>query len=194
MKKPAFRKGALPWYIFDDTNGILITSPTIPLTINDSKQIVWAETNIPGLNYTPMYPNRNSNTKLSFSLPIIMRKGKVGNSNLLQSFEMLRNNDNPSLSALFSRGSQFNANPSVIYSWGTHRLPQRFKVTKLDFSHNGTFTNKYGLSQYSVVDIELTLDETSSLYRADRVMRRIQAILGTRQSIQLLRNKGGRPY
>lgn len=193
-KKPAFRKSGLPWYIFDDTNMILITSPTIPVSISDAKDIIWAEPNIPGLNFTPLYPNRNGNTKISFSLPIIMRKGKTGNSNLLQSFELLRNNDTPSLSSLFSRGSQFSANPSVIYSWGTHRLPQRYKMTSLKFEHNGILTNKFGVSQYSVVNMELALDEQSALYRADRVARKVQAIMGTVQATRQLYQKSGRAY
>jgi hypothetical protein len=192
-KLPKLRKNALPWYLLDDTNGILITSATIPVSITDAKEIVWAVTEIPGLNYTPLYPNRNGNTTLAFSIPIINRKGSVGNSNLLQSFEILRNNDTPSLTNLFARGSQFTPNPSVIYQWGTHRSPQRFKLTKLDFDHNGILTNKYGLSQYTVVNIELMLDEQSSLYRADRILRKVQGILGVADSTsQIFSN--GRPY
>ncbi|TGL39627.1 hypothetical protein EHQ53_13985 [Leptospira langatensis] len=190
---PKMRKNALPWYLLDDTNGILITSATIPVSISDSKEIVWAATDIPGLNYTPLYPNRNGNSTISFQIPIINRKGQLGNSNLMQSFETLRNNDTPSLTNLFARGAQFTPNPSVIYQWGTHRGPQRFKITKLDFEHNAILTNKTGKSQYTLIDIEMVLDEQSSLYRSDRILRKVQGIMGVADSVSQIFGSS-RPY
>lgn len=191
---PKLRNNKLPWYIFDDDNGILITSPTIPVSITDAKEIVWAEPAIPGLNYTPLYPNRNGNRTVAFQIPIINRKGKFGNSNLLQAFDILRNNDNPSLSALFDRGSTYKSNPSVIYQWGLHTTPLRWKIKRLDYTPNPFLTNPAGFSQYTIVDIELALDENSELYRMSRISRKVQAAVGVAQSVQSIFGSNGRAY
>lgn len=196
-KSVKLRGNKLPWYIFNETNGILITSITIPTTVEDKKEIVFAETSLPGLNYTPLTPARNGNRKLSFSLPIIKRtpKGFLGNTGMMAAFEMLRNNDNPSLLSLFSkRGGDFNPNPKVVYSWGTHTIaPMEYFVRKCDFSHDTRFVTKLGLTEFSVVSMELELDENSALYRADRLVRVVNARKGMVDSISQVLGKG-RPY
>lgn len=199
VKSIKFGGKKLPWYIFNETNGILITSPTIPTTIEDKKEIIFAEANIPGLNYTPLTPARNGNRKLSFSLPIIKRSqggGVLGNTGLMAAFEMMRNNDNPSLLSLFSkRGGDYNPNPKVIYSWGTHTIvPQEYFVRRCDFSHDTRFITQLGYSEFSIVNMELELDENSPLYRAERTVRIINARKGMVESVLQVTNSGGRPY
>jgi hypothetical protein len=198
IKSVKLRGNKLPWYIFNLTNGILITSPTIPTTIEDKKDVVFAESSIPGLNYTPLTPARNGNRKLSFSLPIIRRtpNGILGNTSIMASFEMLRNGDNPSLMALFSgRGIEATPNPKVIYSWGTHTIvPLEYFVRKCDFSHNTTFTTKLGYTEFSILNMELELDEDSMLYRADKIARIVTARKGMVDSLQQMLGTKGRPY
>lgn len=191
---PSLRNKRLPWYILDTENNLLITSPTIPLSIKDAKPIIFAESAVPGLNYTPLTPNRLGNNRISFTIPIINRKGKFGNSNLMAAFELLRNQDNPGFADLFGRASQFRSNPTVIYSWGTNRPPLRYFVRKCDFDHTATLTNSYGYSQYTMVDMELEVDETSSLYRAWRILRKAQSIAGLAQATKTITSNKGRPY
>lgn len=192
-------KAGLPWYILDESSGQLITSPTIPVSISDTKEILFAESAVPGLNYTPLYPNRNGNTTLSFSLPIINRLSNFGNLALMQQFEKLRNQDTPPLSAGASalvRGDQFRSNPTVIYSWGTHRPPLRFYVTKCDFEHTSSMTNRAGISQYTIVSMELKLDENNALYRMYVLGRLGGSLAGMGQGISEDKKslKGSRPY
>jgi hypothetical protein len=183
----------LPWFMIDIDNNQLITSPTIPTSIRDSKPIVFAEQQVPGLNYTPMNPNRNGNGTLSFELPIIDRRGTLGNSNLLSQFELLRNQV-ISFRNLLSRGSQFAKNPEVIYYWGTHRPPLNYIVTQCDMEHRSDLTNPIGASQFTMVQMTLQLNENSKLYRAWQVSRRLSAIAGNVTGIRQASSKGSRPY
>lgn len=184
----------LPWYILSE-NGVLITSPTIPLSIQSSKEIIYAENAVPGLNFTPKYPNRQGNNKIAFTIPIINRRGLLGNANYMAQFEMLRNSDTPTIKDLIAKKDtiSFKALPQVVYSWGTHLPPLLYWVTKCDFEHTGTLTNRAGFSQYTMVSMELELDETSKLYNMYKLVRGVQATLGTVESI-INATTGGRPY
>lgn len=184
----------LPWYILAE-NGILITSPTIPTSIQSAKEIIYAENAVPGLNFTPKYPNRQGNNKISFSLPIINRRGLLGNANQMAQFEMLRNSDTPTIKELISKKDTiaFKALPQVVYSWGTHLPPLLYWVTRCDFETNSFLTNKIGFSQYTVVSMELELDETSKLYQMYKLVRGVQATIGSVESI-VNAVSGGRPY
>ncbi len=183
----------LPWYMLT-TNGMLITSPTIPLSISSSKEIIYAESAVPGINYTPLYPNRQGNSKLSFTLPIINRLGLMGNANIMAQFEMLRNSDTPSLMELFKKNVDvsFRSLPQVIYQWGTHLPPLRYWVRQCDFEITTTLTTKAGFSKYTMVNFVLDLDETDSLYQMYRLSRQVQAIVGSVQSLVL--SASGRGY
>ncbi|ATN94956.1 hypothetical protein [Leptospira phage LE3] len=196
-KQVKLRGGLLPWYLFNPENGILITSPTYPLSIQDRKEVIYAELGVPGLNYTPLVPSRNGNRKISFTLPIINRKGALGNSNMMQAFEMLRNSDNPSLLPIFTgsivKKVQFESTPQVVYSWGTHSTPLMYSVRKMDFTHDGRFTTKMGASAYTMVECELELDENSMLYKMQNLLRVVQARAGLVQNLQVA-TSSGRPY
>ena len=184
----------IPWYILAE-NGILITSPTIPLSVASTKEIIYAENAVPGLNFTPMYPNRQGNMKLSFSLPIINRKGILGNANILASFEMLRNSDTPSLAELLKKKTDvaFRSPPQVVYSWGTHLPPLTYWVRKCDFEHTTTLVNSAGFSKYTIVNFELELDETSLLYQNYKLVRRVQSLIGMGEQVANLLGSS-RPY
>jgi hypothetical protein len=197
LKSVRLRDKNLPWFIFIKDFNILITSPTIPTSITDSKKIVYAEVPIIGKNYKQKIGVRNENRVISFTLPIINRNGILGNSNIMKAFDIMRNADNPSLGSLVGLGksTSFSGVPKVIYSWGTHSIPMEYFVNKCDYEHNSTLTNSKGFSQYTNVSMELELDETSLLYKADRVARVIQARLGIVNSIKQVTGKNGsRPY
>lgn len=183
----------IPWYMITE-NGLFITSPTIPLSISSSKEIMYAESAVPGINYTPLYPNRQGNNKVSFTLPIINRRGVLGNANIMAQFEMLRNSDTPSLAELFKKNTDvsFRSVPKVIYQWGMHLPPLQYFVRKCDFEHTTTLLTDFGFSKYTMVSIELELDETSKLYQMYRLARQVQAIVGVAETA--LNTLTGRPY
>ena len=184
----------MPWAIIDESNKQVITSPTLPSDIADRKSVFFADINIPGLNYTPMAPNRNGNTEVSFSLPIINRKTKTGNAALIQQFENLRNQDVNGLKYLYSsNGVQWNSNPKVVYWWGTHRSPLRWWVSACEFNHNTVFTNKVGYSQFTIVDLTLKLIENDSLYRSYQMQRSVSSVAGTALAVHSMTGRG-RPY
>ena len=81
----------IPWYLYVLDVNLLITSPTIPTSIADNKDILFAETPIPGLDYAPVSPGGFSNRKINFTLKVIQRQSLAGNSNLLKLYEVLRN-------------------------------------------------------------------------------------------------------
>lgn len=183
------------WWIWDDTNNIFITSRTIPLKVTDTKEVLFADISVPGLNYTPLQPNRNGASKISFQLPIVNRLTAAGNSLQLSQFENLRNQDTPSILRLLQPTSQFRANPSVIYNWGTHRTPLRYWVTRCNFENDTRLTSRIGLAAFTMVDMELTLDENSDLYKAYVIARKVGSIAGFVQGTQqTFAKKGNRPY
>lgn len=160
----------LPWFMVNLSNGQLITGPTIPGDITDTKDILLTETPIPGLNYAPIQPAGNANRKISFTLPVIKRNNNIGNSNLLQQFQSLRNQAT-GLKNIF--GKQFSPNPKVLYYWGTGSVPLVYFVAKVVITNKKNFVNQFGNPEFSEVQIELILDETSVLYKAEQLYREV---------------------
>ena len=165
-----------PWFIFDLTNKQLITSSTIPQgEIGDVKNVVFTETPILGNNYAPVSSGANGNRKISLQIPIINR-GLDGNIALVKQFELLRNKSRGFLG--LKRRNQWANNPKVLYYWGTGDVPLEYYVTKCDFQHRADMVNSLGLPQYTMLSLELTLDESSPLYKVEEVYRDITAVMG----------------
>lgn len=184
----------IPWYLIIPDFAILITSPTIPVSISDKKKIIYADTPIPGRNTNIKYGIRGEGRIISFTLPIINRISSLGNANYLAPFEILRNADNPELLSLFQGDIKlFKEYPKVYYSWGTNSIPMEYFVISCDFDHNSTLTNKLGMSQYTDVSLTLELNEDSSLYRAEKILRVVKARAGMVENAINIR-KSGRPY
>lgn len=166
----------LPWFIFDIINFQLITSPIIPGDISDTKDIILSETPIPGLNYSPIQYTGGGNRKISFTLPLIKRNNTVGNVLLVKQFEQLRN-QSAGLLDVFT--GQFTPNPKVLYYWGTGSVPLIYFVSKCNFTHKAGWTNQLGNPQYTDLEIELVLDESNPLYKAEELFRKISAVSGS---------------
>lgn len=183
----------MPWQM-ETENGVIIISPTIPLTITDRKPIVFAASNIPGINFTPLTPAMNGNANVAFTLPIIDRKDPLGNQAKMAQFEALRNKKRD-IKSLFTRGARFDGNPQVLYYWGTHRPPLWWWVRKCDFTHTATLRTPAGLSQYSMVDVELELDEENKLFRAWEMEQSVAELQASGQNIAGIGSTdGSRPY
>ena len=165
----------IPWFLFDIDNVQLITSVTIPGDISDTKDIILSETPIPGLNFSPITPGGAGNRKLSFTLPLMKRNNTVGNVLMLKQFDLLRQNST-GLTDFFA--DQFDTTPRVLYYWGTGSVPLVYWVKKCDASHKQGWTNALGQPQYSEIAMELWLDETNPLYKAEEVFRKLSALAG----------------
>lgn len=165
----------LPWFIYDLGNKQLITSVTIPGDIKDSKDVVLAENPIAGLNYQPVSYGGGGNRKLSFTLPLIKRNNTVGNVLLLKQVENLRN-QSVGLGGVFS--GQFNSNPQVLFNWGVGSVPLIWYVKKADATHKAGWTNAMGMPQYSEIEFELWLDESSWLYKSEEIFRKVSSLSG----------------
>jgi len=165
----------LPWFLFDIDNKQLITTSTIPDEIKDSKDVILSEISIPGLNYSPIMPGGAGNRKISLTLKLIQRNNTVGNILLLKQFDMLRQN----AAGFFGISSgQFETTPKVLYMWGTGSIPLIYWVKKCDFVSRGDMVNEMGQPQYTTVELELWLDETSLLYKGEEIFRKIIALTG----------------
>src|SRR5690242_15314062 len=95
---------------------------------------------------------------------------------LLAQFEQLRNNGGDPLS--LGGDSQFMPGPKVLYWWGTGAAPLEWYVSKCEFVHKQGWVNGMGRPQYSDIEMELTLDERSDLYKMEDMVRRSAAITG----------------
>jgi len=166
----------LPWFIYDIGNRQLITSPTVPGDISDSKQPVISEVPIPGLNYQPVQNPGNGNRKISFTIPIVNRNNTIGNSILIQQLSALRNQTSK-LQKNFKK--QFIPNPQVLYYWGVGSVPLVYFVSKMDFTHRGNWANQLGQPQFSDANIELILDEKNPVNKAEEMFREISLITGS---------------
>lgn len=160
----------LPWFMLDIANGQVITSASIPGDIASRKDVFLTEVPIPGLNFAPVQPSGNGNTKISFTLPLMKRNNTIGNSLLLQQIHALRNQAT-GITNVFSQ--QFNPNPKVLYYWGTGSLPLVYFVKKADFTNKKGWVNQIGQPQYSEIEFELWLDETNPLYKAEEMYRKV---------------------
>lgn len=184
----------LPWFLFDIFNKQLITTTVIPTDIADRKDIVLAETPIPGLNYAPIQPSGGGNRKLTFTLPLIKRNNTIGNVLLLKQFDTLRNQATGLLN-IFT--SQFTPTPKVLYYWGIGSVPLIYWVKRCDATHKRGWVNQLGQPQYSEIDMELWLDEADPLYRAEEVFRKVSALTGellTQFDVISSQVTGGKPY
>ena len=178
MAKSLYSPVNLPWFIYDLQNKQLITSASIPSDIQDTKQVVLTETPIPGLNFNPINSGGFGNRKVSFSIPLVKRNNTVGNVLLLKQFDNLRNQAY-GLSGIFRQSNQFTPNPKVLFQWGTGgAIPLVWYVAKCDYVHKSSFTNRFGATQFSEIAIELWLDETSKLYKAEEIFRKISSYAG----------------
>lgn len=169
----------LPWYMFDISNYILITTPSgsIPGDITDVKQIVLAEILIPGMSYQPIQSGGLGNRKISFNLIIIKRDSIEGNKKITAQFENLRNQAS-GFTNIFNSTSQFQPNPKVLYCWGVGMIPLIWYVSKCDFVHKQYWHNPFGVPQLSEVSIELILDEKNTLNKIEDTYRKISAMAG----------------
>lgn len=167
---------SLPWFMYDIFNQQLITSPTRPGDINSSKEVFLTEVPIPGLNYSPIQPSGNGNTKITFTLPLIKRNNTIGNSLLLQQLHALRNQAT-GIKSIFA--TQFNPNPQVLYYWGTGSLPLVYYVKRADFTNKQSWVNQQGQPQFSEVEFELWLDENNPLYKAEELYRKLSIYTAT---------------
>ncbi|OGQ00659.1 MAG: hypothetical protein A2Z40_03840 [Deltaproteobacteria bacterium RBG_19FT_COMBO_60_16] len=168
--------GNVPWWLYDIDNSQLITTSTIPDEIKDSKSIVIAETVIPGRNFAPARQSSNGNRKISFALRILRRNATIGNIHILKQFDLLRNQA-VGLAAIFPK--QFSPNPKVLYSWGTGSVPLVYLVSKCDYDHHGPQVNEFGNPQFTDIEMELILDETDPLYKAEELFRKVSALVGS---------------
>lgn len=185
----------VPWFIFDIDNAQLITTPIIPSDIQDSKGIVYAEIQIPGLKGQPIQSGGFANRKISFTLQIINRDEAYGNVALLKQFEQLRV-PKFGLANIFQKTTQFQSNPRVLYYWGTGSVPLIYYVTKCDFTHKSEMVNAFGFPKYTDVSLELTLDEFNPINKVEEVARSLSALVGTGFGINAIVNSklSKRPY
>lgn len=175
-------KSGIDWFMVNMGLGITITSRPRALDITDRKPVIYAETQVPGLEYTPLNPFRFGNDNLTFSVPIIQRLKTQGNQSVLAAIELLRQQDRP-FTQVFSRGLQFIGPPKVLYYWGTHRPPLIYVVKNASFQHRTQWTTKLGLSAFTVVDFELEVDAQSALYTAWQSELRVAALTALPQAV-----------
>jgi len=183
----------LPWFIFDIGNKQLITSPVIPSDIQDRKDIVLAETPVPGMNFQPITYGGGGNRKISFTLPVIKRNNSIGNVLILKQFDNLRNQA-VGLTSLFS--GQFTPNPKVLYYYGTGSVPLVYWVKKCDMVHRQGWINEMANPKYTNIEMELWLDETHPLYKAEEIFRKVASLTGMiTNTIDVVNSqKGQLPY
>jgi len=185
----------IPYYIYVLDSNLLITSPIVPTEIQDSKNIVYAQTSIPGLDYAPLSSGGFGNRTISFTIDLIKRNNSTGNSLQLKLYEVLRNPVS-NIQEVFSSNNQFVQNPKVLFSYGVGSVPLVWYVTKCDFVHSGQYTNALGFPQFSKINIELTLDETNALNKIEKVFRQFASIIGSTEATKdiIVNTLGGRPY
>jgi hypothetical protein len=185
----------LPFFIYDISNQQFITTVTIPSDITDTKGIVLTEQPIPGLNYSPVNSGGMGNRKVSFTIPLIKRDGVVGNVLLLKQFDNLRQ-PTYSIGSIFNMTTQFTPNPKVLFMWGIGSVPLIWYVAKCDATHKQHWTNAFGMPQYSEIQIELILDESDPINKAETTFRRLSALGGNAMdTIDIIQGVSGRrPY
>jgi hypothetical protein len=170
----------MPFFLFDIDNYQLITTPTVPGDISDTKDIILSEMPVPGLDFQPVQYGGGGNRKISFTLPIIKRNNTVGNIMLLKQFEMLRHQA-AGFTSMFA--SQFSPNPKVIFFYGVGTIPLVYWVKKCDFVHKEGMANELANPKYTEIAFELWLDQNHIIYKGEEVFRRITSYAGMADGI-----------
>jgi hypothetical protein len=166
-----------PFVMFDLANKNLIMTRTVPEgSISDTKNIIYTEQPIPGRNYQPVSFGGCGNRKIAFTLPVLRRNDDAGNMFILKQFECLRNQSRGFFN--FKAIGQFTPTPKVLFQWGANAVPLVYFVSKCDFQHNASFTNRAALPQLTNVSMELTLDEENELYQVEEAFRIMSAAMG----------------
>jgi hypothetical protein len=171
----------LPWFLYDIDNVQLITTKHIPVEISDNKSIIFSETPVPGLPYSPVSYSGIGNRKLAFTLPLIGRNNTIGNVGTLKQFDNLRH-EVVGFLGIFGKG-QFTRNPKVLYYWGIGSVPLVYYVSKCDFSHNSLMTNNFANPKYTNVSIELILDEEDPVNKMEEAYRKIMSLVGETEGL-----------
>lgn len=187
-------KFQIPWFMYDLSNGILITARTIPEEIRDTKTITLTEVPVPGLNYQPVVQGGGGNRKIGFTIVLVKRDFASGNVMALKAFENLRNQVR-SVTSITQK--QFNPGPKVLYYWGIGSVPLTYIVENVSFRHKGSLVNSLGLPQYTEIDVSLILDETDPNYLQEEIFRVAAATMGMAQQIADVAvgvTPFGRPY
>jgi len=165
----------IPFFMFDMGNYELIILPNVPLEVKSAKEIKWVPTETPGGSTTPMQFSTFGPQTLSFTIKVIDRNPYAGNLPILKQFEKLRVPTEGLMSLLFDTKS--NANPQVLFWYGTgNLLPLVYYVTKCEFNH--IMIGKFNFPEATEIDMELKLDESHILYRAERIARMALSIAG----------------
>jgi hypothetical protein len=173
-------KFQVPWFMYDLSNGILITTRMIPGAISDNKAIILSEVPVPGLNYQPVIPGGGGNRHIGFTIPLVKRDPMTGNVLLLKAFENLRNQVK---SLLPVAQKQFNPGPKVLYYWGLGTVPLPYIVAAVGFSHRADMVNAMGMPQYTDISVELILDESDPRYVMEEQFRAAASAMGMIEGI-----------
>lgn len=183
----------LPFFMVDEGNYEVIVLPNVPLTIQSSKPINWADTEVPGMPFQAKQFSSFGAMELSFSIKLANRNPIWGNLPILKQFEKLRTPVEGIFTLIFNQPN--NANPKVLFWYGAGTmLPLTYYVTECEFEHEAF--NQMGFPTITNIDISLTLDEDSYLYDAERISRMVLSMTGMADSIYSLIQsfKGTKPY
>jgi len=186
-------KFRIPWFMIDLNNYTVISLPNVPLSVTSNKPINWAKISSPGNEFQPMQFSNMGAQEISFDIKLANRNWMWGNVPILKLFENLRTPAESLLTMLFNNVS--NANPQVLFWYGTGNLiPLVYYVEKCDFTH--TAFTQMGYPSVTDISMTLTLDEDSTLYKAEKMARFIMMYVGMAESIYNVINsfKGEKPY
>lgn len=183
----------IPWFMFDMGNYELLTLPNVPLEVKSTKEIKWAESEVPGGSTRPLQFSNFGPQMVAFQIKLVDRNPYVGNLPILKQFEKLRTPVEGALALLL--GNLSPANPKVLFWYGTgNLLPLVYYVTRMDFNH--IMISNLGFPEATDIDIELKLDEYHVLYKAERVARMVLSMAGMGLAVYHLIQmyKGAKPY
>lgn len=173
--------GSIPFWMFDKKNFQLIISRSVPTSISDGKNIVYAEVSVPGGGASDNVFASMGAEEVSFSLRIVNFNNSLGNSLLLAQYRNLRTPGGV-LDIAFLNRRQFNPNPTVLMWWGTGKFaPLEYKVVDVQFTHQNH--NRFGFPQVTDVAMKFRLDHEGLLFKLEDMFMKVGSYVGMADSL-----------
>lgn len=158
-----------------------------PTEVETKKEIEYVEVPNIGGSHKEMYFIGFGNKKVNFSLVCIDMENPVGVTPEVAYFDSLREPD-AGIFGIAAISSENYPPPQVLFGFGTGDLvPLIWNVSEVQMVtsmfYSGTYRGVLGIPKRLDIDIELTLDEESILYKSNQISKKALQIGGSALSI-----------
>ena len=183
---------SVPWFLaygnFQSASSAdvgFIISRTVPDIVNDTKDISFSETQVPGGKSTMIKFGSFGTRKISFEIKMADFNNNVGITSVTSSMAALRMaaGFGNAAKGLAGKTTTFVPPPQVVYyHTAATNLPIACWCSKIDF--RTSYPNRIGKPQVVEASIELLVDESNYLYALETAAQKVQQLLAISKTLK----------